>query len=79
MAAVLGGLGKGNKIVVGEAGEAGEDKTLVQATVWWTNALDRYYAQEWTKNVTHELFDDAVFEPTEANSEEEGVVAEAQT
>lgn len=90
MAAVLGGLGKGNRIVVGEPGEGAatseaavaaatdDGKTLVQATVWWVDALDRNYAKKWTKNVTHELFDDAVFEPTAANAEE-GVVADAQT
>ncbi|KAI1302586.1 transcriptional regulation of mitochondrial recombination-domain-containing protein [Xylaria venustula] len=80
MAAVLGGLGKGNKIVVKkeekeeEAAEKSADaavpavtdegKTLFPATVWWTDILDRNYAQKWTKNVSHEIFDEAMLEPT---------------
>ncbi|KAI0405725.1 transcriptional regulation of mitochondrial recombination-domain-containing protein [Xylaria palmicola] len=91
MAAVLAGLGKGNKIVVGEApaaaaaeGEAeaegqrmetqdgapvvaDEGKTLVQATIWWADALDRNYAEKWTKNVTHELFEEAMLVPISEN------------
>ncbi|KAI3338938.1 transcriptional regulation of mitochondrial recombination-domain-containing protein [Ustulina deusta] len=70
MAAVLGGLGKGNKIVVEGAAEgesvpavSDEGKTLLQATVWWADALDRNYARKWTKNVTHELFEQAALEP----------------
>ncbi|KAI1744030.1 transcriptional regulation of mitochondrial recombination-domain-containing protein [Xylaria scruposa] len=81
MAAVLGGLGKGNKIVVteesadkaeGQAESAApvavddEGKTLLQATVWWADALDKNYAQKWTKNVTHELFGEAFLEPRES-------------
>ncbi|GAP89687.1 hypothetical protein SAMD00023353_3501040 [Rosellinia necatrix] len=71
MAAVLGGLGKGNKIVV--AGDGGGDglapvvtgdgKALVPATVWWSDALDRNYATKWPENVTHELFEEASLEP----------------
>ncbi|KAI0542367.1 transcriptional regulation of mitochondrial recombination-domain-containing protein [Xylaria digitata] len=83
MAAVLGGLGKGNKIVVEDAAakEEGETKvattkegkTLVQATVWWADALDRNYAKKWTDNVTHELFDEGVLEPIVRNlASEEG-------
>ncbi|GAW11148.1 hypothetical protein ANO14919_004900 [Xylariales sp. No.14919] len=86
MAAVLGGLGKGNRIVVKNAtvaeGEGGaqtvapattdEGETLIPATVWWANALDRNYAKEWPKNVTHELFEDAVLEPVTENLESEG-------
>ncbi|KAI3336478.1 hypothetical protein HD806DRAFT_7341 [Xylariaceae sp. AK1471] len=90
MAAVLGGLGKGNKIIVstadategesasasvagGQAQLQGEElvktedgKMLVQATVWWSNGLDRNYAKKWTKNVRHELFEEAVLEPNAA-------------
>ncbi|TRX90733.1 hypothetical protein FHL15_008312 [Xylaria flabelliformis] len=82
MAAVLGGLGKGNKIVVTESAndEAGgegqaesaapvavdEGKTLLQATVWWADVLDKNYAQKWTKNVTHGLFEEALFEPRQS-------------
>ncbi|KAI1281288.1 transcriptional regulation of mitochondrial recombination-domain-containing protein [Xylaria sp. FL0933] len=78
MAAVLGGLGKGNKIVVEEEGAAAAEgtvasatadnnaevkKTLVPATVWWMDALDRNHAKKWTKNVKHELFSEATLEP----------------
>ncbi|KAI1429306.1 hypothetical protein F5Y12DRAFT_710210 [Xylaria sp. FL1777] len=68
MAAVLGGLGKGNRIVIEDAEAAvptatDDGKTLLQATVWWANALDRNYATKWSKNVTHELFEEAVLEP----------------
>ncbi|KAI0440489.1 transcriptional regulation of mitochondrial recombination-domain-containing protein [Xylaria telfairii] len=78
MAAVLGGLGKGNKIVVGDAaaveGEApvavDEGKTLLQATVWWVDAVDKNYASKWTKNVTHELFDEATLEPLQRTEDE---------
>lgn len=95
MAAVLGGLGKGNKIVVGDAAAEGEapsttttsapvavdeGKTLLQATVWWANALDKNYASKWTKNVTHELFDEATLEPKQrAEDELSGEPAESVT
>lgn len=82
MAAVLGGLGKGNKIVVTDAakqeGDVGEiatttdeGKTLIQTTVWWMNALDRNFAKNWTKNVTHELFEDAIIVEKTPPAEEE--------
>ncbi|KAI1752284.1 transcriptional regulation of mitochondrial recombination-domain-containing protein [Xylaria castorea] len=90
MAAVLGGLGKGNKIVVTESAESAdgtdeagegraenaapvvvdEGKALLQATVWWANVLDKNYAQKWTKNVQHELFEEAVLEPRESAKDE---------
>ncbi|KAI0434144.1 hypothetical protein F5Y09DRAFT_328568 [Xylaria sp. FL1042] len=57
MAAVLGGLGKGNLIA-----PKGAKKELVEATVWWADALDRNHAIKWTKNVTHELFSEATLE-----------------
>ncbi|KAI0969382.1 hypothetical protein F4678DRAFT_172949 [Xylaria arbuscula] len=77
VAAVLGGLGKGNKIVVTEGEEAAAEKdadavavpaandtgkTLHSATVWWTDIQDRNYAQRWTKNVSHETLDEAILE-----------------
>ncbi|KAI8949962.1 transcriptional regulation of mitochondrial recombination-domain-containing protein [Xylaria longipes] len=77
MAAVLGGLGKGNKIVVADAAGEGqqtesaapvavdEGKALLQATVWWFNELDKKYAYKWTKNVKHELFEEAMAVPKE--------------
>ncbi|KAI0554253.1 transcriptional regulation of mitochondrial recombination-domain-containing protein [Xylaria curta] len=90
MAAVLGGLGKGNKIVVtteksadeAREGQADESaaaapiavddggKTLLQATVWWADALDKNYAQKWTKNVKHEVFEEAFLEPRESAEDE---------
>lgn len=92
MAAVLGGLGKGNKIVVKDAAEQGggvgeivttdEGKTLLQATVWWMDALDRNYAKKWTNNVTHELLKGAIHEPisaAEENEEEENDEDESQS
>ncbi|KAJ2974930.1 hypothetical protein NUW58_g8499 [Xylaria curta] len=85
IAAVLGGLGKGNKIVVAAATEGesasasateeggaetqtiapvttAEGKTLLPATVFWADRLDRNYAKKWTKNVRHELFEEAVLQ-----------------
>lgn len=55
MAAVLGGLGRGNKLVLSE-GEEGEKK-LLDVTVSWANDQDREYAEEWSANVTHEMFE----------------------
>ncbi|KAI8634573.1 transcriptional regulation of mitochondrial recombination-domain-containing protein [Xylariaceae sp. FL1651] len=112
MAAVLGGLGKGNKIVLDDnaaaltpaaegegAGEPGEKeasavaatpsegllvkaedgKTLVKATVFWSNAYDRKYATKWTKNVTHELFEEAILVPREVEeAAEEALEAEGE-
>jgi hypothetical protein len=102
MAAVLGGLGKGNKIVVsnalpaategeseaatatGEQADVIEENeefvkmedgtTLVKATVWWDNPLDKNYAKSWSQNVTHEVFANAVLVPTDA----EAAAAEAE-
>ncbi|KAI0453261.1 transcriptional regulation of mitochondrial recombination-domain-containing protein [Xylaria acuta] len=89
MAAVLGGLGKGNKIVVADEDAEGTDaaggegraesaapvavdegKTLLQATVWWTDGLDKNYACKWTKNVNHELINNAVLVPRESDEGE---------
>jgi hypothetical protein len=117
MAAVLGGLGKGNKIVLettateskaeaeaegasaaaveaeteaeaeADAQGDGQDgvvvktedgKTLVQATVWWNDALDRNYAKKWTKNVSHELFADAVLQQRDQGEAAEGESSESQ-
>ncbi|KAI0195370.1 transcriptional regulation of mitochondrial recombination-domain-containing protein [Xylaria flabelliformis] len=96
MAAVLGGLGKGNKIVVTESAndaEAGEGegqgqaesaaapvavdegKTLLQATVWWADVLDKNYAQKWTKNVTHGRFGEALLEPRQSAEGESQMTA----
>ncbi|KAI0110484.1 transcriptional regulation of mitochondrial recombination-domain-containing protein [Nemania sp. FL0031] len=92
MAAVLGGLGKGNRILLGDvappvaAALTGEEseltamdegKALVRATVWWADALDRNYAKKWTKNVQHELFEEAVLEPITARVTGRSVGGEA--
>lgn len=73
MAAVLAGHGKGNKVA-----KAAEDGSLVDVTVSWRNDLDRNYATEWSDNVTHELFSEAV-EAMEAEVEQlEGEIARPQ-
>ncbi|RTE70535.1 hypothetical protein BHE90_015075 [Fusarium euwallaceae] len=60
MAAVLGGLGRGNKIVTNEAAE-GEEQKLLDVTVSWANDQDREYAEKWSGNVTHELFENPAY------------------
>lgn len=57
IAAVLGGLGKGNKIWL-ELTEAEKkagtvEPKLCEAKVYWTNTRDRCYAASWPSNVTH--------------------------
>ncbi|KAM7200994.1 transcriptional regulation of mitochondrial recombination domain containing protein [Naviculisporaceae sp. PSN 640] len=52
IAAVLGGLGKGNKIVLKDE-KTGKEAGLCDAKVFWTNARDRFYAASWPENVTH--------------------------
>ncbi|KAK4123247.1 hypothetical protein N657DRAFT_645997 [Parathielavia appendiculata] len=36
-----------------EGEEAGKKVKLYQATVYWANEQDKYYAESWTENVTH--------------------------
>ncbi|KAL7795785.1 transcriptional regulation of mitochondrial recombination domain-containing protein [Trichoderma ceciliae] len=55
IAAVLAGEGRGNKVVAAET-EGGE-KGLVDVTVSWANDQDKKYAEAWSKNVTHSLFE----------------------
>lgn len=55
MAVVLSGLGRGNKMVTSESEEGG--KQLLGVTVSWANDLDREYAEEWSANVTHDMFE----------------------
>ena len=55
MAAVLGGLGRGNKIITSESEEG--VKELLGVTVNWANDQDKEYAEEWSSNVTHDLFE----------------------
>ncbi|CAJ2509939.1 Uu.00g058390.m01.CDS01 [Anthostomella pinea] len=40
-------------------------KSLVKATVWWRDELDRNHAREWPDNVTHQLFEEAQLVPIE--------------
>lgn len=62
MAAVLSGLGAGNRMVLGAAHgaevEEGTSKDLVSVTVNWANDQDQNYAQAWSSNVTHGLLED---------------------
>lgn len=61
MAAVLAGLGRGNRIVTNEAAAEGEEKQLLDVTVSWANDQDREYAEKWSGNVTHELFENPTY------------------
>ncbi|VUC31327.1 unnamed protein product [Clonostachys rosea] len=65
MAVVLAGEGAGNSVLVSQADDGAKD--LVQVTVSWANDQDRNFAEEWSSNVTHDLF------------EEPSYVAEAST
>lgn len=65
LAAVLAGQGRGNKVQGGEG--------LVPVKVRWANDQDKNYAESWSSNVTHDLFEvptyvlgDAPKEPTAA-------------
>ncbi|PNP55575.1 hypothetical protein THARTR1_04099 [Trichoderma harzianum] len=55
MASVLAGEGRGNKVLTAET-EGGE-KELVDVTISWANDQDKKYAETWSKNVTHSLFE----------------------
>ncbi|KAL7970561.1 transcriptional regulation of mitochondrial recombination domain-containing protein [Trichoderma sp. SZMC 28014] len=55
IAAVLAGQGRGNKIVAAET--EGGGKELVDVTVSWANDQDKKFAESWSKNVTHSLFE----------------------
>ncbi|KAF4782861.1 hypothetical protein HER10_EVM0003812 [Colletotrichum scovillei] len=52
---------------------------LLPATIYWANEDDRNFAQEWSGNVTHDLFQDAkaLLEENQFDPEEE-VVAEVE-
>ncbi|EKJ76269.1 hypothetical protein NXS19_009140 [Fusarium pseudograminearum] len=71
IATVLSGAGRGNRIVLSEDAEDAEKK-LVDVTVSWANDLDKEYAQEWTNNVTHGLFEKPTYvsKPLEPVAEE---------
>lgn len=54
IAAVLGGLGKGNRIWAKPP--QGEDPgELHEATIYWAEEVDQAYAQSWPENVKHVL------------------------
>ncbi|CAM1502902.1 Fc.00g076780.m01.CDS01 [Cosmosporella sp. VM-42] len=55
MAAVLSGMGRGNKLITSAPEEA--ETQLMEVTVSWANDLDKEFAEEWSNNVTHELFE----------------------
>lgn len=60
MAAVLAGQGHGN--AVAGAGEATDGQNeLVQVSISWANDQDKEYAESWSKNVTHGLFEQPVY------------------
>ncbi|OAA44811.1 hypothetical protein NOR_03565 [Metarhizium rileyi] len=63
MAAVLAGQGNGNEVrprtlATGQIeGQAEGQADLVQVSISWSNDQDKEYAEEWSKNVSHELFE----------------------
>lgn len=71
VAAVLGGLGRGNRITEAET------QKLVDVTVSWANDLDKEYAEEWPSNVSHELFDKPTY--VSKQSKPETVTAPTET
>ncbi|UKZ71425.1 mitochondrial 54S ribosomal protein mL67 [Trichoderma atroviride] len=73
IAAVLAGQGRGNKIVAAET--EGGDKELVDVTVSWANDQDKKFAESWSKNVTHTVFE----VPTYIGGEAEKQVAKPAT
>lgn len=52
MAAVLSGVGPGNKILLKPKDGP---EVLADVTVRWSNDLDRNYARKWSENVAHEF------------------------
>ncbi|OAQ95104.1 transcriptional regulation of mitochondrial recombination domain-containing protein [Purpureocillium lilacinum] len=56
MAVVLAGQGAGNKVVAGEAEDGG--RQLVEVSVSWANDQDKGFAESWSANVTHDLFEE---------------------
>lgn len=58
MAVVLAGQGAGNKML---ASEAEGERQLVEVSVSWSNDQDKQYAETWSENVTHELFEEPAY------------------
>ncbi|KAK8049235.1 hypothetical protein PG994_010965 [Apiospora phragmitis] len=91
IAAVLGGLGKGNKMwqLAAEGVETDaeasrtDEKTgvvasLLKTQVWWMDPLDKNYAESWSPNVSHYAFNEASLQPVESLSEKDVASQEAQ-
>ncbi|KAI5459949.1 transcriptional regulation of mitochondrial recombination-domain-containing protein [Mariannaea sp. PMI_226] len=70
MAAVLSGLGAGNKVAVAQPSE-GAEKQLLDVTVSWANDQDKEYAEEWSSNVTHDLFENPSYVSETPGAKEE--------
>ncbi|EFY88939.1 hypothetical protein MAC_05033 [Metarhizium acridum CQMa 102] len=60
MAAVLAGHGNGNEIAVANTATDGQPDPI-QVSIRWANDQDKEYAEAWSKNVTHELFDEPAY------------------
>ncbi|PHH87783.1 hypothetical protein CDD83_8399 [Cordyceps sp. RAO-2017] len=60
MAVVLSGKGPGNKMVVSLSEDLSEME-LVDVQVSWSNDHDKRYAESWSRNVTHALFDQPAY------------------
>ncbi|UNI21476.1 hypothetical protein JDV02_007464 [Purpureocillium takamizusanense] len=55
MAVVLAGQGAGNKVIADEPVDG--DRPLVEVSVSWANDQDKEFAESWSANVTHDLFE----------------------
>ena len=51
--------------------QTGETTALLKTQVWWTNDLDRNYAQSWPDNVSHFNFTEGVYQPLDLQREAE--------
>ncbi|KAK8026854.1 hypothetical protein PG991_003910 [Apiospora marii] len=91
VAAVLSGLGKGNKMwqpakegieTVAEVSrtdeKTGEVASLLKTQVWWVDPLDKNYAQTWSPNVSHYAFKEGSFQPVESLVEQDAASPEAE-
>ncbi|KAF4510351.1 hypothetical protein G6O67_002244 [Ophiocordyceps sinensis] len=53
--------GAGNKLAVAESKEAASGDELVAVTVKWSNDQDMGFAEAWSSNVTHALFEEPAY------------------
>lgn len=74
MAAVLAGAGRGNRIFQGDTPQSKPE--LQPAVIQWANDQDRKYAEEWSANVFHELFDNPKYTSTVDEPEVQEIAAE---